>query len=178
MQFLTFFLFQVAFNRLKGLQRLRSHTLNNHEKIVSVFRPSYPLGQSGWTKVSAAEIVPGDIICCKEITTKRGREINQREKQKLNRVPADILILSGDVVVDESLLTGESVPQLKTALEDVSDSRFLDLQEHKQSICFGGKFLDVSSSGQTESSKLFYHSCPRDQFAGNSSRGCDNKGIR
>jgi cation-transporting ATPase 13A1 len=140
----------VAYNRLKGLQRLRSHTLHSHQKTVWVFRPSYPPGKNGWSKISASEIIPGDIISCKEATTtKLGREIDHRQKQHLNRVPADILILSGDAVVDESLLTGESVPQLKTALEDSSDSRLLDLQEHKQTICFGGTNLLVSHPGES-----------------------------
>jgi cation-transporting ATPase 13A1 len=136
----------VAYNRLKSLERIRSHTLNGHEKMVWAYRPAYPPGENGWVKISTSEFVPGDIVSCKEAMGRTGRKMTAQQKQQLNRVPADILILSGDVVVDESLLTGESVPQLKTALEDNSD-RFLDLQEHKQSILFGGTNLLVCHPG-------------------------------
>lgn len=136
----------VAYNRLKSLERLRSHTLNGHEKFVWAYRPAYPPGENGWVKISAKELLPGDIVSCKEATARNGRKMTPQQKQQLNRVPADIVILSGDVVVDESLLTGESVPQLKTALEDNSE-RALDLQEHKQFICFGGTNLLVSHPG-------------------------------
>jgi cation-transporting ATPase 13A1 len=64
----------------------------------------------------------------------------------LNRIPADILALSGDAVVDEALLTGESIPQLKGALAE-SSSGTLDLQEHKESILFGGTTLLVANPG-------------------------------
>ncbi|KAL3942258.1 MAG: hypothetical protein SGBAC_003528 [Bacillariaceae sp.] len=115
--------------------------------MIYAFRPVFPPGTSGWVRIGTSEIVPGDIISCKEATARKGRNIAHHRKQHLNRVPADILILSGDVVVDESLLTGESVPQLKTCMEDISTDQSLDLQEHKQSICFGGTNLLVANEG-------------------------------
>lgn len=137
----------VAYNRLKSLERLRSHTMHGHEKMIYAFRPVFPPGTTGWVRIGTSEIVPGDIISCKEATARKGRNMAHHRKQHLNRVPADILILSGDVVVDESLLTGESVPQLKTYMEDISTDQSLDLQEHKQSICFGGTNLLVANEG-------------------------------
>jgi plasma-membrane proton-efflux P-type ATPase len=48
-----------------------------------------------WTTVEAKEIVPGDIIL-----TKLG-----------DLVPADVYVISGEISVDESALTGESLPK-------------------------------------------------------------------
>lgn len=136
----------VAYNRLQALQRLRSHTDNHQNRPIWVYRPSYPPGMNDWIKISVAEIVPGDVVSCRRVTATRA---NQETEQRLNRVPADILILGGDAVVDEALLTGESIPQLKVALED-SQNGLLDLQEHKQFILFGGTTLLVSHPGTAD----------------------------
>lgn len=157
----------VAFSRLKSLERLRSYTLHSQRQIW-VYRPTYPpLGKNDWVQASIAEILPGDIVSCKQVTLRSShRNTNLAQKQhQLNQIPADILILNGDAVVDESQITGESVPQLKVALETggkatnssgdgptVDES--LDLQEHKQFILFGGTTLLVSHPGATPLSTI------------------------
>jgi len=167
----------VAFSRLKSLERLRSYTVHSQRQIW-VYRPTYPpLGNNGWVQISVAEIVPGDVVSCKQITLRSSnRNSNLAQKQhQLNQIPADILILNGDAVVDESQITGESVPQLKAALEkcgrtisekttnnrsstncsfnstntSATIDETLDLQEHKQFIVFGGTTLLVSHAGVT-----------------------------
>lgn len=136
----------VAYNRLQSLQRLRSHT-DSQQRPIFVYRPGYPPGQSGWTQVLVSELVPGDIVSCKHYTISRERNRrSHQQEQQLNRIPADILVLAGDAVVDEALLTGESIPQLKGALEELSNGT-LDLQEHKECILFGGTTLLVGNSG-------------------------------
>ena len=144
----------VAFSRLKSLERLRSYTVHSQRQIF-VYRPTYPpLGNNGWVQISVAEIIPGDIVSCKQITLRssnRNSNLAQQQHQ-LNKIPADILILNGDAVVDESQITGESVPQLKVALEKSASGNIdetLDLQEHKQFIVFGGTTLVVSQAGAT-----------------------------
>ena len=49
--------------------------------------------------VNSADLVPGDVI---EVP----REI----------LPCDCILLTGTVIVDEAMLTGESVPVIKTGL--------------------------------------------------------------
>ncbi len=136
----------VAYNRLHSLQRLRSHTTRQQMPIY-VYRPGYPPGRNGWMQVLVSELVPGDIVSCRHYTIQRGRNTrSHQQEQHLNRIPADILVLSGDAVVDEALLTGESIPQLKGSLGDLSEGN-LDLNEHKEYILFGGTTLLVAHGG-------------------------------
>lgn len=130
----------VSYNRLAGLQRLRG-TLK-HPFHISCFRHGL------WFMLRTDELLPGDVISL----TAKANEIN---------VPADVLILSGTAVVDEALLTGESIPQLKGPL-DASDSNgkdvlnILDMQDpqHKQSILFGGTNLVSHDNEQMVSTRI------------------------
>jgi len=47
-------------------------------------------------------------------------------------LPCDILLLCGTAVVNEAMLTGESVPQVKDAVEHIHHSEHLDVKgKHK-----------------------------------------------
>lgn len=121
------------------------------------------MGHNAWTQILVSELVPGDIVSCKQVASSRvprnashNLQHYQQQKQqhelKMNRIPADILILNGDAVVDEAMLTGESIPQLKVPLGDHSSATIgknLDLQEHKEHILFGGTTLLVANAGDS-----------------------------
>lgn len=130
----------VAYNRLKGLERLRG-TLK-HAFHLSCFRHGL------WFMLRTDELLPGDIVSLTAKTT----EIS---------VPADVLILSGTAVVDEALLTGESIPQLKGPLDTSNIAKsevlnVLDMQDplHKQSILFGGTNLVSHDNEQMSLSNI------------------------
>ena len=81
-------------------------------------------------EISSEEILPLDII------------IFERSENKIS-VPCDLVILSGSCTVDESILTGEAVPQLK---EDISNKDGnLDMKKDKNLCLMGG--TEVLSTG-------------------------------
>lgn len=78
------------------MKRLRE--ISRFECDVRVLRDGF------WSYVGSGELVPGDIY---EITD-----------PNLTQFPSDSLLLSGDCIVNESMLTGESVPVSKVPATD------------------------------------------------------------
>ena len=58
--------------------------------------------------MAGTDLVPGDIMSI-------GRYVRQ-DTETEESIPADMLILEGCLIVSESTLTGESIPQLKVLL--------------------------------------------------------------
>lgn len=84
--------------RLKSEKRVKK--MAEHVDACQVLR------NQAWSSVSTADLVPGDIIKVEAGQT----------------VPVDAVILCGDIVVDESSLTGEPLPIRKFPLRATDDS--------------------------------------------------------
>lgn len=78
------------------MRRLRD--ISRFECDIRVLRSGF------WKYVQSNELVPGDVY---EVTD-----------PNLTQLPCDSLLLSGDCIVNESMLTGESVPVSKTPATD------------------------------------------------------------
>jgi len=89
---------------------------------VLALRPNV-MNEMEWTKISSVELLPGDVFL-----------LSNSDKI----MPVDALLLNGNVVTNESVITGESVPQSKMPLEEV-DSTLLDMMgRHRGSVLFAG----------------------------------------
>ncbi|EGD92902.1 ATPase type 13A2 [Trichophyton tonsurans CBS 112818] len=80
------------------MRRLRE--IAHFECDIRVLRSGF------WTTVPSTELIPGDVF-----------EISD---PSLTQIPCDCLLLAGDCIVNESMLTGESVPVSKFPVTDHS----------------------------------------------------------
>ncbi|KAK1240625.1 hypothetical protein MKX07_004653 [Trichoderma sp. CBMAI-0711] len=78
------------------MKRLRE--ISRFECDVRVLRNGF------WTYISSADLIPGDVY--------------ELSDPNLTQLPSDSLLLSGDCIVNESMLTGESVPVSKGPATD------------------------------------------------------------
>jgi hypothetical protein len=98
-----------------------------------------------WKRTTASDLLPGDIFLLKA------------SAQNLEDVviPVDALLLDGQCLTNEAVLTGESVPQSKIPMgfeEELTredGDAHLDMQDHRSSILFAGTTLihTTKSSG-------------------------------
>ncbi|XP_069998988.1 polyamine-transporting ATPase 13A3-like isoform X2 [Penaeus vannamei] len=84
------------------------------------------------TSLSSRELVPGDVMLITD---------------GLGRMEVDAVVLQGSVVVNEAMLTGESVPITKVAIPKESDTMFCE-EEHKRHFLYSGTEVLQVRGGQ------------------------------
>ena len=109
----------------------------------------------------------------KEDEIKNQKSINTvlnkyKEKEKLP-VSCDMLLLSGNIIVNESMLTGESVPQIKDSITKMKpqENIILDIKKrHKNSIIFAGsKIVKTERNEENEPLPKYVKKAPPDNGA-------------
>ena len=92
-----------------------------------------------WDERLTSEIVPGDVVSMVRTSGE-------------NVVPCDLLLLSGQCVVNEAMLTGESVPQVKEMIDMQDGDQPLNInKQHKRHILYGGTKILLTSHKSDES---------------------------
>eukprot|EP00927_Polykrikos_kofoidii_P045766 TRINITY_DN39872_c0_g1_i1.p1 TRINITY_DN39872_c0_g1~~TRINITY_DN39872_c0_g1_i1.p1 ORF type:complete len:1276 (+),score=203.55 TRINITY_DN39872_c0_g1_i1:410-3829(+) len=128
---------QMVTRRLHDLSELRAMRIPSRQ--MTVYRGGV------WKHISSDMLLPGDIVAL-------GRG------NKEQNCPCDVLLLQGNALVNEAMLTGESVPQMKVALSCGLDSeeaqRPLEMKgRHKQHVVSAG--TNIMLHENEEPSKVF-----------------------
>lgn len=101
-------------------------TLRNLRSIRKMAHYSCPVNvmRSGiedeLTMISSEELVPGDVI----------------EVPEMTNMPCDLILLTGSCIVNESMLTGESIPVIKNPLPFTND--IYDVDSDSKYTLYGG----------------------------------------
>jgi hypothetical protein len=101
-----------------------------------------------WVSTTAVEIFPGDVFV-----------MTNTANQEDLVIPVDALVLNGQCLTNEAVLTGESVPQCKVPMDFVEATlqkdAALDMRDHRNFILFAGTNMVHCSSEQGSSNDAF-----------------------
>ena len=79
--------------------------INSIRKMAAFECPIQVKRSSGLHLVSSSDLVPGDVVVVPDNSL----------------MPCDMVLLTGSAIVNESMLTGESVPVMKNSLSPISE---------------------------------------------------------
>ncbi|KAK3854496.1 hypothetical protein Pcinc_039026 [Petrolisthes cinctipes] len=105
--------------QLRNMAEIRKMTAKPY--TIQVYR------SRRWRGVPTDQLLPGDLVSV------------PRSASPDTLLPCDLILLRGSCVIDESMLTGESVPQMKESVESLEGDTPLDLTQHsKLRVLFAG----------------------------------------
>ena len=107
-----------------GLTLYESHTSNEKLRNISRFSCKVKILKDGnFLEIDSSELVPGHIVAL---------------DSSVEICPCDLVLIKGDAIVDESMLTGESVPVSKVFLQENTDSKFNFSLKNSSNMIFCG----------------------------------------
>ncbi|XP_044076314.1 polyamine-transporting ATPase 13A3-like isoform X3 [Siniperca chuatsi] len=123
----TAIIFMSVISIATSLYTIKKQYVMLHDMVAahSVLRVSVCRGNKDIEQAMSTELVPGDVI----IIPANGMIM-----------PCDAVLIHGTCIVNESMLTGESVPVTKTSLPSSGEeaARSYDMEEHKRHTLFCG----------------------------------------
>jgi cation-transporting ATPase 13A3/4/5 len=90
--------------------------------------------ENALTSVKSSELVPGDVI-----------EIPQSAT-----MPCDLVLLTGSCIVNESMLTGESIPVIKNSLPYTSNDIYDPESDQKYTLYGGTEVIQTRRFGSSK----------------------------
>ncbi len=122
-------------------------TRRSNSKIRKIARYTYPvsiLRSGSWQRISSEDLVPGDIYALEHASCE---------------IPCDSILLEGNAIVDESMLTGETTPVVKSCLHkdsfhQISLSGIFKNQKH--ALFAGTKLLRASNTSSEPAMAVAY----------------------
>lgn len=110
-----------------------------------------------WWKISSVDLVPGDIFSLAMSNDLKALGIAPGATQAIPRTrfsskdssigaPCDALILQGSVIVNEAMLTGESLPQMKYAIDMTAESLVSSIPGRNALLAYQNSPLDMNVS--------------------------------
>ncbi|KAJ3783670.1 hypothetical protein GGU10DRAFT_388925 [Lentinula aff. detonsa] len=146
-------------------QRVR--TLTEFRTMSVTPYPIFAYRDAKWQQISSESLLPGDVVSvnrrqhshnkpsdakAKDRKEKEVKETKEAHSQEETTVPADILLLHGQVIVNEAMLSGESTPLVKEGVDllvdELESGVGLDADgAHKGRVVFSGtKVLQANGS--------------------------------
>ncbi|KAJ1023230.1 hypothetical protein NDA16_003383 [Ustilago loliicola] len=113
------------------------------------------LAVSNWSRINSEQLVPGDVVDLGALyedaaATNNGHRLVQT-------LPCDVVLLEGDCIVNESMLTGESVPVVKAPISKANLSGILasgqDLARLDKNVLYSGTKLVRVRPGASQTTK-------------------------
>ena len=113
---------------LRNLKSIRKMAL--YSCSVKVMRGG---NENDLTEVDSSDLVPGDVIEIPEMTS----------------MPCDLALLTGSCIVNESMLTGESIPVIKNAIPFINDV-YDPVVDQKYTLYGGTKVIQTRKFGNSK----------------------------
>ena len=129
-----------VYGTYKNLKKIQE--ISRYSCPVKVYRRNENNEFLGPVEMSSTELVPGDMI-----------EIPEDEKA----LPCDVVLIGGSVIINESMLTGESTPVIKVRMTSTEDIYDTNDPEYEKYILFAGtKIVQKRRIGTTEPVGIVY----------------------